>query len=514
MTQDQIRQQKELLGNMKLENGEITKVKYREEKKENVFLDIPFWPTPEHFLIEALLHPSGESNIRVLLALPVQEKWNGKLHATGNGGPAGAVGELLVNYGVSHGYAAVSTDMGTSPEFGSMYGNRERMIDFGYRATHEMTVAAKQIVREFYGRDPEHSYFTGGSTGGQQALSEAQRYPHDYDGIVAFSPAYNRVRLHTWFVWNWQAVNRDPAARFDKETAAAVSDRLALAYREVCGGAPGDEFLTYPHKLRDPKTHQVTIDMGIFTDDRMKVKLSPQQMKALETIYAGPEDPVTGERIYADFSLGAEREDMSLENLSRQEDFRTSLCFPFLWAWGEDTDLMNFDFHEDYLRAVEELSPILDADNPDLSEFRKAGGKLILVGGSADAIIPYADSLNYYNEVLKADGGHEVTDGYLKYFLVPGLAHCAGGTGFQEVGHLPRPNGMNDRYHDTMKALEKWVEDGEAPEKLIATAFTEHNQFRGTVVAERPVWPWPAETVYAGDDVNRAESYRRGEPEL
>ncbi|OUP83985.1 hypothetical protein B5F07_09030 [Lachnoclostridium sp. An169] len=508
MTEEQIRQGKELLEHILIENGEVVKVEYRQEKKENIFMEtVKLWPTPEMFLMEILLHPSVESNIRVILALPVKEQWNGKLLATGNGGAAGEVGEFFVNYGVSHGYASVSTDMGTSEKYGTMYGKRERMIDFGYRATHEMTVAAKKVIRAFYGKDPEHSYFTGGSTGGQQALSEAQRYPHDYDGIVAFSPAYNRVRLHTWFVWNWQAVNRDPKGRFDAESAEAVSARLVLEYGKLCGGAPGDNFLTYPHRLRDPYTHQVKIDMGIFTDDRMKVKLSAEQLKALEQIYAGVVDPVTGERIYADFSLGAEREGLSLVDLSNPDNFRTSLLFPFLWAWGEDADLMNFDFHKDYLRAVEELSPILDAANPDLSEFRKAGGKLILVGSSADAIIPYTDSLNYYNRVLEQDGGRQVTDGYLRYFMIPGMGHCGGGTGFQSVGYMAMPNGIGDRYHDTMLAMEKWVEDGEAPEKLIATAFTDGNNFRGEVTAQRPVWAWPAETVYAGGDVNAAESY-------
>ena len=192
MTEEQIRQAKELLEHILIENGEVVKVEYRQEKKENLFMEtVKLWPTPEMFLMEILLHPSAESNIRVLLALPVRERWNGKLLATGNGGAAGEVGEFFVNYGVSHGYASVSTDMGTSEKYGTMYGKRERMIDFGYRATHEMTVAAKKVIRAFYGKDRNIPILPGAPQ------EDSRRFPKHRDIRMTTTGSWRLARRTT-----------------------------------------------------------------------------------------------------------------------------------------------------------------------------------------------------------------------------------------------------------------------------------------------------------------------------
>ncbi|HEX2862800.1 MAG TPA: tannase/feruloyl esterase family alpha/beta hydrolase, partial [Lacunisphaera sp.] len=183
---------------------------------------------PAFCRIAATLRTTPESHIRIEVWLP-RENWNGRLLGTGNGGSAG---RILYNYlamGVKRGFATVNTDLGTSPNVEGLAHSPERWRDFGYRATHEMTVVARQWATAFYGRSPQRAYFVGGSTGGQQALMAAQRFPEDYDGILAHKPANNRTLLHHNHLWNWRALNETPDSRLTAEQIAWVNRAVVAA---------------------------------------------------------------------------------------------------------------------------------------------------------------------------------------------------------------------------------------------------------------------------------------------
>ncbi len=182
--------------------------------------------------MKLVLNPAKGSNINVEISLPDPDKWNARLLGLGNGGPAGHINSASLIGHTAAGYAVVTTDMGTAPNSDSGIHNPEVWKDFGFRATHLMTVVAKQIVTAYYGKGPEFSYFNGGSTGGQQALQEAQRYPDDYDGIVGAVPAHCRTPLHAYFLWNDQILKKCPFTKTQEGNVIAAANEY-MAAREI-----------------------------------------------------------------------------------------------------------------------------------------------------------------------------------------------------------------------------------------------------------------------------------------
>lgn len=418
-----------------------------------------------YYRVHFLLRPSEQSNINVVVCLPDKSFWNGKFLGTGNGGAAGAIAEGGLLGGVSRGYATANTDMGTAPDPDCGIGREEIWKDFGYRATHLMTVEGKRLTEWFYGRKPEHSYFIGGSTGGQQAFSEAQRYPEDYDGIVCLSPAFDRVRLHAFFVWNWQRIHREKDGTFTPEQAAKWRDAVVKAYGAASGSNPEDNFLTYPGGIRENPMDNPELQAAAET------LLTKGQRNALRGIYDGPRDPVTGERFIPGFLPGTEAEGLSLADTSAKDTFAFGFFYLFRWIFGKEFDFMSFDFRRDLQRAIEQLGPILDANDPDLGRFKAAGKKLLVIGGSSDAIIPYTGFLRYYRQVIERQGSLDEAKTFFRFFLMPGFAHTIGGNGVQEVGVVGITEVPRDPEHDVLCALERWVEDGKAPERLLGTHF-------------------------------------------
>src|SRR4051812_42918187 len=191
---------------------------------------------PPHTVVKLVLNPAKGSNINVEIWLPDAAKWNGRLIGLGNGGSAGHINSGSLAGPMGGGDAVVTTGMGTAPNADSGIGNREVWKDFGFRATHLMTLAAKQVVTTYYGKGPEFSYFSGGSTGGQQALQEAQRYPEDYDGIVAAIPAHCRTPLHAYFLWNDQILKQCPFTK-SQETNVIAAGNEYMASREIPAAA-------------------------------------------------------------------------------------------------------------------------------------------------------------------------------------------------------------------------------------------------------------------------------------
>lgn len=456
----------------------------------------------QFYKVTMVLQPAEASHITVAVYLPEEKEWNGKFLGTGNGGPAGAIAEGALLKGACRGYATANTDMGTSKDADDDIGNPEVIIDYGYRATHLMTVVGKELTTWFYGREPEHSYFLGGSTGGQQGLMEAQRYPEDYDGVVVLSPAFDRVRLHTFFVWNWQQLNKSAEAGFTPELAKKWKDCIVEEYREVCGSAESDEFLAFPGRIQENPMDNPKLQK------KAKELLTSAQQEALRSLYEGWKDPVTGERFIAPFLPGTEAESLSLADLSNRDVFAQGYFYLFRWIWGKDFDFTKFDFQKDLSDAIRQLSPSLDADDPNLQAFEERGGKLLAIGGSMDAIIPYKGFLNYYKQVIAKMGGLEHVKTFFRFFLMPGFSHTVGGSGVQDVGVTGATVTPRDAAHDVLCALEQWVEKGIAPQQMMGTHFkldAKGLQFE----YDRPAYVYPYIAEYTGGDPNCAENYQK-----
>lgn len=493
----------ERIKNFPIDKGEVTEV-YEMNKLEipgaaEINLQLP--DVGMFYKVVIKLYPTEESDITVMMYLPEEKKWNGKFLGTGNGGCAGNIWEGSLINGIMRGYAVANTDLGTTPEPYDCIGKMEVLKDFGYRATHLMTVVGKELTTYFYGKAPAFSYFMGGSTGGEQAMSEAQRYPEDYDGIICLSPAYDRVRLHSFFAWNWQQIHKRENAQFTIEQAAKWRDSLVEVYRETCGSMEDDSFLFYPSRIREnpmdnPKLQKVIGE-----------QLTQGQAEALRAIYDGPKDPVTGEAYIAPFLPGTEPEFLSLPDISNKDEFAHGYFFPFYWLWGKDFDFMNFDFHKDLEEAIEKLSPILDAADPDLSAFKKRGGKLLVMGGSVDAIIPYTGFIDYYKKVIAEQGSVDAVRDFFRFILIPGFSHTMGGPGVKDIGVLGITDVPKDSEHDLICAIEAWVENGKAPDRFLGTYFKE-SENRNEFDYGRPSYAYPYVTEFLGGDVRNPDNYR------
>ena len=503
------------LNKLEIENGEITEIKFLEATKSPLsFEGMAMNDIPARCEVYATLKPTKNSDIKIVVGLPL-ENWNNRFLGTGNGGGAGSLVMQDVNAGVARYFATANTDMGTAP-WDKCVNNPDRWEDFGHRATHLMTKVGKQITEAFYGKKIKHSYFKGGSTGGCQALQEAQRYPEDYDGIVAFCPAYNRVNLHQAFIWDWHVMCSDPASRFTPEQILAVKNRVIELFAEKSGSAKGDEFLSYPGKIDFKPDDVFTVFDGL--------GLTERQLETLKNVYSFPKNPQTGKEIYVPQPLGCEAQVLGLSYI--EDGFIGMLGFLQSWVFGNDYDYKKYDFEKDYLTMVERLRDKCDATNPDLTPFKSHGGKLILITGTADCLIPYTDGKAYYESAVQTNGGLEKTTEFFRYFHIPGLGHCSGGPGLQEVGNLlGLPCIPCDKEHDTLEALIAWVERGEAPETLLPVALK--NSTEATAVGfdknvptpiinggreidyERPVYPYPYETEYIGGDRKDKNSFRK-----
>jgi feruloyl esterase len=379
-------------------------------------------------IVKLVLRPAKGSNINVEIWLPDADKWNTRFLGLGNGGAAGKINPAGLATASAAGYAVATTDMGTAPNPDSGVGNPEVWKDFGFRATHLMTVAAKQIVRAHYGKDPEYSYFSGGSTGGQQALQEAQRYPEDYDGIAAAVAAHCRTPLHAYFLWNYQIVKMCPFTKSQDASVIAAANEF-MATREIPASA--GKFVS------DPRCNAQDIGAVIALARKNDATLTGEHTAALRKLFDGPRHAVTGERIFNGIPLGS-----SIEASHNH-------LYLFKWVFGADKKMEEINFGADMDTYTAALAPYLNAENPDLSAFAKRGGKLIMTLGTADSVVPYHASVDYYERVIERFGGLPMAQSFFRFYVVPGLAH-GGGPGINQPPNLLdavrawRETGMGD----------------------------------------------------------------------
>ena len=402
--------------------------------------------------------------------------WNGKFEGTGNGGYAGAIVYRELADGVRRHYAVADTDMGhrsTLPDPGSWaLGHPQLVMDQGYRAQHETALEAKVIVRAFYRTKPRHSYFVGCSSGGWQALTEAQRYPREYDGIIAGAPAMEVIHLHAGTIWTHLATLEIAPSKFRLVTNAVLAE---------CDAKDGvkDGLLTDPRAC-----HFSPSQLACRAGESPETCLTSTEVAAFQRIYEGLHFS-SGQPIYPGWPRGVEY----ALTLTRT---------PFVAALAASTfkdmvfDDPSWDFHKiDYDRAVrlgdQKVGAILNNASPNLQAFRRAGGKLILWHGWADPLISPLHTLEYYQKVAaffakgRGDERAQVAgiEDFARLYLAPGVNHCGGGPGPDEF--------------DALGALESWVEQGVAPERIVASHRT-----HGTVDRTRPLCPYPRVAVYLG----------------
>ncbi len=409
---------------------------------------------PARVVVKLKLSPAAGSNINVEAWLPDPDKWNGRFIGLGNGGAAGHINPMSLVGPLFGGSAVATTDMGTAPNSDSGIGNPEVWKDFGFRATHLMTVAAKQLVEAYYGKAPDHSYFFGGSTGGQQALQEAQRYPEDYDGIVAGVPAHCRTPLHAYFLWNDQILRKCPFSEAQQGAVIAAANEYM---------APRETPATAGRIVSDPRCTQEDIEAVIALARKKDTTLTDAHAEALRKLFDGPRSSLTGERIFCGIPLGA------------SFDIAHGHLYLFRWVFGAEKDPMTIDFGKDIDTYTAALGPYLNAENPDLSRFRERGGKLIMYSGSADSCVPYHASLDYYERVCEHFGSLEAVAAFCKFYIIPGMSHGPG----------PGINAIPNFGASVIDWREKGVEPGVITGKRVV---------EGRVEIEIPIHPYPATT--------------------
>lgn len=428
-----------------------------------------FRDLPAFCRVAATLKPSADSDIKMEVWLPVAG-WNGKFQAVGNGGWAGIISYPALSDALREGYATSSTDTGHAGANGTFaLGHHEKVVDFAYRSEHEMTLKAKALIAAFYGKPASRSYWNGCSTGGKQGLTEAQRYPADYDGIVAGAPANYMIHLHAWSVWVAQAVHKTPESYIPPAKYAVIHK----AVLDACDTLDGvkDGLLENPRLCRfDPKALECKSGDGPDC-------LNAAQVEAARQIYSPAINPRTKQEIFP----GVERGSEMLWGVLAGPEPAPIVTETFQYVIFKDPkwDYRTLNFDRDIAFADKEDGGLNNAINPNLQPFFSRGGKLLMYHGWNDALIAPGNSLNYFQSVVKAMGGPGKADGSVRLFMAPGMEHCRGGEG---------PNEFN-----AMSAIVPWVEQGKAPEWIVASHST-----KGKVDRTRPLCPYPQVAKYKG----------------
>ena len=459
-----------------------------------------FTNMPSFCRVTATLTPTSDSNIGIEVWMPASS-WNGRFEGVGNGGFAGSIPYSAIAPGVSLGYATVGTDtghVGSSTDDGSFaLGHPAKIIDFGYRSIHLMTVIGKRIASAFYEENPAHSYFTGCSTGGRQALMEAQRFSTDYDGIIAGDPVayytHHHVGGNLWVV----------RQMFDDPTSTVFTTEDALlgeAVNAACDALDGvvDGVLNNPRSCHfDPAALQCK---GSQTPPGC---LTPKQVKAVRDLWTGPDRMVHQHGYYPPFERGGEADGWP-SSISPEPppaprtDDHAQIGIPFFEYFVFDNpnwDFRSFDWisgpgyvDNKVVLPGQTLASVLNSIDPDLRPFQARGGKLIQYHGFSDPEVPPLTSINYFESVMNFQDGSsdrnlEQSLEFYRLFMVPGMNHCKGGPGANVF--------------DMLTPLVQWVEQDIAPDSVLATHYVNNMPDQG-VAFRRPLCSYPHEAVYKG----------------
>lgn len=472
----------------------------------------------EHCEVKGVATPTSDSLIKFTLWLPPAGRWNGKYLQKGSGGWGGEAYAYALITPLNRGYAAAVTDDGHVGDGTARFvvGHPEKLIDFGYRAIHETSRQSRVILNSFYGKAQNKSYFVGCSDGGREALMQAQRFPEDFNGIVAGAPANNWTHQFLSFVWDEKAILANgtsilPPSKLTMLQAAAI---------KACDAKDGvlDGIIDNPHDC--------AFDPGVLLCKAgdMDDCLTGTQVDAVKKVYSGAKDPVTGKPINPGFEPGTEAHPSTWTQWllePGQAKFGNSNFADAVYE-GRPWDWRTSNLHNDVALADEKEAPYVNATNPDLRTFRAHGGKLIVYHGWGDAAVAPQNSIDYYNRVheflatypdARAVGAATSLDDFYRLFMVPGMSHCWDGVGPDSFGNeeVPAPGLIQDADHDIVMALDRWVVDGAAPERIVATKLPEKNSVKTPAkdVMTRPLCAYPKVARYQGKgSTNDAMNFR------
>jgi feruloyl esterase len=434
-------------------------------------------------------HPPAGDDVNIWIWLP-SAGWNGRFQGTGGGGYSGGSQDNLIQP-LKDGYASGATDAGHTVSGGSYALNSDgtlnwQLVEDNIVGVHEMTVSGKALTNAYYGKKAQYSYFTGCSAGARQGITEAQRYPDDYNGVLGGSPAINVTKQRVIGLWGQlamlQANDFLPKCKFDAATAAV----------EACDGLDRvkDGVINDPQECKyDPQALVGTsTPCGTFTQTDADV---------IRKIWDGPRDS-QGNFMWYGVARGASLTSLNNTGLvnGQLDGLPASLMTDWIkyfltqhpdWDWHT---LTQASFEQFFTQSEHEFSLIL-GDNPDLNAFNQAGGKMVLWQGQSDQLLPPQSTTSYYEQVVDKLGGLHKTQNFARLFMAPGVGHCGGGTG-------PQPTG-------TMDALIKWVEHSQKPDMLLA----KKTDGAGTVTQTRPLCTYPETAAYKGHklDTNKASSF-------
>jgi len=464
----------------------------------------PNYTLPAFCRVIGVAKPTDDSDIRFEVWLPASG-WNGKFEQVGNGGFAGSIPESGMAQPLLHSYATAGTDDGHQGGVAGAawsIGHPEKVMDFGYRAVHVLSIQGKAIVAAYYGKNPKLAYFVGCSDGGREALMEAQRYPQDFRGIVAGSPANYWTGLQFKGLWDERAASA-PGAFIPPAKLKLLTD-ASLAKCDALDGLK-DRLIENPETCHfNPAVLQCK---GAEAADC----LTEAQVQAAQKIYAPAVNSDTGTEINPGFSPGAEGNPANwalwITGMTSAKytagAFIANAFFSDMVFQNPKKNIDTVNFGSDVKYADDKVGTIIDSANPDLSAFKARGGKLIQYAGWGDAAIPPQGSVDYFESVQAKIGS---TKGFYRLFMVPGMSHCGGGEGpnvFGNSGSVPDANASDD----VVMAMDRWVTQHKAPTKIIATRFVDNNPGKG-VQYTRPLCPYPQDAQYNGSgDPNSASSF-------
>ena len=423
-------------------------------------------PLPAHCRLTMVLTPTSDSNINVELWMPAQN-WNGRFLAVGNGGFAGSIqGYGDMQTALRRGYATAATDTGHSAADGpsGMFGlgHPEKIVDFSHRAVHDMTVKSKRILDEYYDEPLNYAYFKGCSTGGRQAMMAAQRYPGDFDGIIAGALANRHIYMHTSGVARRIHISRNPDQAISADLAQMVTDAVINQCDTL-----GEGFLNNPRQCSFDFASLVCSD-GASGSGSNGLCLTEPQLRTVETWYGGVKNS-RGEMIFSGQALGNPMR--AVQGMGEDGNVSDTVR---IWGFqDENYDWRDFDLDRD-MPIIDAATGFVDSDDPDLHGFEGHGAKLLLYAGWGDTAITPENTAHYYETVLEEMGPDQ--DDWMRLFMIPSMGHCGGG---------PGPNTF-----DSIATMEQWREQGLAPDRIMGS-----NAQSGLT---RPLCPYPQYSQYNG----------------